>query len=415
MSEFRKKSDDKKADARLPACAAVIVAAGSGSRFGDTGPKQFLEVAGKTILRHCLDTFLGLDELKRIVVVLAPERVEEFRSGLSAPEALRVEAVAGGPTRQESVFEGLKALDQRTVKVVAIHDAARPLVSPGLIRETLRVANGENCGAAACAPVQDTVKRAGIKLENPEVETTVERKNLWLAQTPQSFPLEMILEAHRLAREQGFRATDDASVCERLGLPVRIVASDAGNLKVTTHSDLPFMEYRLKRRTAEEEHSMTLRIGEGYDVHRLVEGRPLVLGGVTVQHEKGLLGHSDADVLLHAVADSLLGAAALGDIGLHFPDTDARYAGADSAALLARVVDLLREKNFQPVNVDATLIAQSPKLAPYIEPMRRRIAEILSLPVGRVSVKATTHESLGALGRAEGIAARAVSLVRETA
>jgi len=412
MTGAKVNSEGKTPWAELPACAAVIVAAGSGRRIGGPRPKQFLAIGGKTILRHCLEVFLGLDELKQIVVVLPADRVDEFRSSVHPSGAGRVTVIAGGQTRQESVLNGLKALDEEAIQVVAIHDAVRPLVGTELVRETLRVAATESCGAIACAPVQDTVKRAAVNAENPEVETTVARKNLWLAQTPQSFPLKMILEAHHSALEQGYSGTDDSALLERLGLPVRIVASDSGNIKVTTLSDVPYLEYQLKQQAADKEHPMRLRIGEGYDVHRLVEGKALVLGGVNIPHDKGLEGHSDADVLLHAVADSLLGAAALGDIGTHFPDTDARYADADSASLLEEVVRLLESQGFCPVNIDATVIAQSPKLAPYIEQMRQRIAGILSVPLERVSVKATTHEGLGALGRAEGIAARASALIQ---
>jgi len=412
MSGANVNSDSEKQRAPLPACAAVIVAAGSSSRMGAAGAKQFLEVAGKTILRHCLEPFLGLDELKQIVVVLPAESADDFRDGLASGEKERVAVAAGGPTRQESVFNGLAALDEGAVEAVAIHDAARPLVKPELVRETLRVAVAESCGAVACQPVQDTVKRAAGETGRLEVETTVFRENLWLAQTPQSFPLKMILQAHRQARERNFQATDDAALFEWLGMPVRIVPSDSGNIKVTTPADLPYLEYQLARSPADRDQTMRLRVGEGYDVHRLVEGRALVLGGVAIPHEKGLLGHSDADVLLHAAANALLGAAALGDIGTHFPDTDERYRDADSASLLRQVVSMLEKRGFRVVNLDATVIAQSPKLAPYIDRMRGRIAEILSVSPESVSVKATTHEGLGALGRAEGIAARACALVQ---
>ena len=238
-------SENRAHPAKLPACAAVIVAAGSGTRMGGSRPKQFLTVRGKTILRHCLDLFLGLDELKQIVVVLPADRGDQFRQDLLPSEAERVIVVAGGPTRQESVLEGLMVLDESVIEMVAIHDAARPLVRPELIRETLRVAAAENCGAIACQPVQDTVKRSG---DNLDVRDTVQRENLWLAQTPQSFPLEMILEAHHSARRQNFWGTDDSALFEWLEMPVRIVASDAGNLKVTTLNDLPYLEYRLEQR-----------------------------------------------------------------------------------------------------------------------------------------------------------------------
>ncbi|MEA2062455.1 MAG: 2-C-methyl-D-erythritol 4-phosphate cytidylyltransferase [Gemmatimonadota bacterium] len=399
-----------------PACAAIIAAGGSGVRMGAGKPKQFLEVAGKTILRHCLEVFLGLEELRKIVVVLPRDSVELCRAALTEEEIRRVSVVPGGPTRQESVYNGLLALESQQIEVVAIHDAARPLVSAGLVRSTLQAASGEKCGAVACQPVLDTVKQAAgdtdEKDEKKLIESTVDRKRLWLAQTPQAFRLDTILEAHRKAQDQGFQGTDDSSLCERLGIPVRIVPADSSNVKVTSTADLKYLEYCLKS-AAEKDSTMNPRIGEGYDIHRLVKGRRLMLGGITIPHDKGLLGHSDADVLLHAVADSLLGAAALGDIGTHFPDTDESYRDTDSAGLLARVVSILAEHGFEPYNVDTTVIAQKPRLAPYIEKMRGRIAKILSLPVERVSVKATTHEGLGPLGHEQAIAARACSLIHE--
>ncbi|HUU30441.1 MAG TPA: 2-C-methyl-D-erythritol 2,4-cyclodiphosphate synthase [archaeon] len=391
----------------LLSCAAVIAAGGEGQRMGGKVKKQFLEIGGKSILRHCLELFLSLPEIEQIVVVLPADEVERFRSGLAQAEAGRVIVAVGGATRQESVYNGLAALDPERIKVVAIHDAVRPLVELEVVRETLKLAS-QGTGAVACAPMRDTVKRSQGEI----IKGTVHRGDLWLAQTPQSFPLKMIKEAHRAAREESYTGTDDSALCERLGFPVRIVSSSPQNVKITEPTDMDYVQCRLNREQAPKGGDRaSLRIGEGYDVHPLVEGRRLVLGGVVIPHEKGLAGHSDADVLLHAVADALLGAAALGDIGRHFPDTDPAFKDADSAALLEQVVRLVEREGFHPVNLDATVIAQSPRLAPYIEKIRGRLAEILGLELGEVSVKAKTHEGLGTLGRGEGLAARAVVLV----
>jgi len=389
-------------------CAAVIAAGGSGTRMAGPVRKQFIELGGRSILRRCVDLFLSLEEIGKIVVVLPADAVGEFTASLQPGEEGLIQAVGGGATRQESVYNGLKALDPDRIRVVAIHDAARPLVSPDVVRRTLELA-AEGTAAVACARVRDTVKRA----KDGFVEATVERGNLWLAQTPQSFPLKMILEAHQAAARDGFTGTDDVSLCERLAERVRIVESDAGNIKVTEQSDLEYFQYRLKGdEMAGDEPGSTLRIGEGFDVHPLAGGRRLVIGGVEIPFEKGLAGHSDADVLLHAVTDALLGAAALGDIGRSFPDDDPAFKDADSVALLSQVVEKLKRKGFHPVNLDATVIAQKPRLAPYMKRIGDNIAGILGVDIDRVNVKAKTHEGLGALGRGEGIAARAAVLVK---
>jgi len=393
MEQKRKKKSTR--------CAALIAAAGSGRRMGGEVPKQFIEVAGKTVLRHTLELFLGLPAVEKIVVALPPDSVKPFEDSLTEAERKRVVAVAGGRSRQESVYNGLCALDPREIDVVAIHDAARPLVDREVVQKTIELA-AEGKAAMACAPMRDTVKRAEAGL----VAATVDRGDLWLAQTPQTFPLEMILEAHRRARAEGLAATDDAALCERLGIPVHLVESTAANLKITGPYDLDYVRYRLGERAV-----ATLRIGEGYDIHRLVAGRRLVLGGVEVPFELGLEGHSDADVLLHAVTDALLGACALGDIGRHFPDDDPAFREADSSGLLAEVVGRVRELGYGIVNLDSTVIAQRPRLAPYIYAIRARIAEILGVEVSAVSVKAKTNEKLGPVGRGEGIAAQAVALL----
>ena len=293
-------------------------------------------------------------------------------------------------------------------ELLAVHDGARPLILPEQVDDMVRL--GQRTYAAAPAlPVTDTVKVADMA---GLVQSTPDRKTLYAVQTPQVFQANILKAALQSAIQAGADITDDCSAVERLGKEVWLAPGWRENIKITTREDLTMAEAFLRER----EQSMTdLRIGYGYDVHRLVPGRALVLGGVTVPFEKGLLGHSDADVLTHAVMDALLGAAALGDIGKLFPDSDARYAGADSTALLRQVTAVLAEAGWTIVNVDATVAAQAPKLAPYIPEMRERLAAAMGLDAGRVSVKATTEEGLGFTGSGEGIAAHAAALVEKTA
>ena len=291
---------------------------------------------------------------------------------------------------------------------VAVHDAARPFVSEAVIADAIAAA--KRCGAAAPAvPVKDTVKRAvrGDGKTVPAdcwVEDTPDRSTLYAVQTPQCFDRAAYLSALDALDEAKARlVTDDCSLFELTGHPVQLTQGDYANLKITTREDLP--------RPEKEEN--TMRIGHGYDVHRLVEGRKLILGGVEIPYEKGLLGHSDADVLAHAVMDAVLGAAALGDIGKHFPDTAAEYAGADSLVLARRVNEILHENGWKIENIDSTILCQKPKLAPHIPAMREKLAEAFGLPVDAVSVKATTEEHLGFTGEGLGIAAHAVALIEK--
>lgn len=370
---------------------ALIVAAGASRRMGFD--KLFYPLSGKPVLAHTIEAFERHPMIDDIVLVAGEniDRVQNLAAGYQKICAI----VRGGATRTASVRAGMAAVQG---EIVAIQDGARPFVSEEIITRTLQAAF--RFGAAAPAvPVKDT-----IKMLDPEgfVQTTPPREMLRAVQTPQVFGTERYAAA--LACCDDNSATDDCGVFEAAGGKVKLVEGEYGNLKITTKEDLaPYAK--------EEECGM--RIGHGYDVHRLVADRPLILGGVKIPYERGLLGHSDADVLTHAVMDALLGAAAMGDIGKHFPDSDPAYAGADSIALLRRVRMLLKEQGWYAVNLDATVLCQAPKLAPHIPGMREKIAKALEIETGQVSIKATTEEGLGFTGTGEGIAAHAVCLIEQ--
>ena len=323
------------------------------------------------------------------------ERARQVIAG--GPSRVTEKVVAGGAERRDSVWQGLQEVSAGT-DIVLIHDAARPFITRRVIDACIEAV--QRYGAAVVArPLADTVKRA---TPEGEVAATVERAGLWGAQTPQGFRYSLLFNAYRRAVAEEWPVTDDAAVVERAGHRVRLIEGEAVNFKVTRPEDLLLAERLL---------GGPPRIGIGYDVHRLAPARALVLGGVTVPHDTGLLGHSDADVLTHAIMDALLGAAALGDIGQHFPDTDEQYRGASSIRLLSVVIERVRAAGYRPVNVDAVIVAQAPKLAPYLSAMREQLAVALSLPPDAVSVKATTTEGLGFTGTREGIAAYATACI----
>ena len=380
--------------------SAVLVAAGSSTRMGFD--KLSFDLGGETVLHRSIRAFDQCPQIGEIVLVAGKNRafVEQQAVGCTKP----VQIVAGGATRAESAKNGVLAAHG---ELVAVHDAARPFVSPAVIAAVLEAA--ARCGAAAPAvPVKDTIKQAvpGDGKTVPEaclVHSTPDRSTLYAVQTPQCFDRAQYLAAlQELDAEKARLVTDDCSLFELTGRPVQLTQGDYANLKITTREDLP--------RPAEKEETR-MRIGHGYDVHRLVEGRKLILGGVEIPFEKGLLGHSDADVLAHAVMDAVLGAAALGDIGQHFPDNDPAYAGADSLELARHVARILSEHGYRVENIDATILCQRPKLAPHIPAMRANLAAAFDLPVDAVSVKATTEEHLGFTGEGLGIAAHAVALI----
>ena len=381
--------------------AALIVAAGAGQRFGGPLPKVFVPLAGRPLLLWAVAAYVNHPEVNDVALVVAPEYVS--RAEDLCRDVGDVLIVAGGAERRQSVLNGLRALASLAPDIVAIHDGARPLVTPAIITASLRVCR-DHGAALAAVPATDTVKRVA----DDRIVGTLDRHDIFLAQTPQTFRYDLILAAHEQAEAEGWDVTDDAMLLERLGHKVAISPGHVRNLKVTTPDDLARAEAWVCSLDCTQG---APRIGHGFDLHRLVEGRRLVLGGVDIPHDKGLLGHSDADAALHAIADALLGACALGDIGQHFPDSDAAYRDADSRELLRHVVTLVREAGWRPVNVDVTIIAQEPKLAPHIAAMREATAQALALQIEDVSYKATTTERLGPIGEGQAIAAEAVVLV----
>ena len=368
---------------------AILVAAGASRRMGFDKLSHRLP-DGRTVLETSLAAFEHHPAVDQLVLV-AGGNLEQCRA-LAARCGKPAAVVQGGASRADSVRAGVLAARGQ---LVAIHDAARPFVSQAVITRALEAA-AQTGAAAPAVPVKDTVK---IAAPDGRVQATPDRSTLFAVQTPQCFDRARYLQAmERVRGPQASAVTDDCSLFELAGFAVQLVEGDYANAKITTIEDL--------------KGESKMRIGHGYDVHRLVEGRKLILGGVDIPYEKGLLGHSDADVLLHAVSDALLGAAALGDIGGHFPDTDPRYKGADSLELLRQVGLLLKQAGYTVGNIDATILCQAPKLAPHIPAMRQNIARVLDLPADAVSVKATTEEKLGFTGAGQGIAAHAVALIQ---
>lgn len=384
--------------------AAIIAAGGRGARLGADRPKQLLTLGGRTILDRSVDAFVGHPRIDEVVIVAPADLVDGLREAwATCPKPVRV--VIGGARRQDSVASGFAAVDGQ-VDVVLIHDAARPFVSADVIARTLDAAV-ESGAALAALPSSDTVKLAADgEAAPPTVERTIPRERVYLAQTPQGFRADVLRHAIEVGRTLG-TATDEAALAEAAGYAVRLVAGDPANLKITTRADLEVASAMIEGDSARPR----TRVGTGYDLHRLVEGRPLILGGVTVPHTHGLAGHSDADVLAHAVTDAVLGAVAQGDIGRHFPDTDPRWKGADSLKLLAHAVAVVREAGYRVENVDAVIIAERPKLLPHIPAIRARLADVLGVAVERVSVKGKTNEGIGELGRGDAMAVHAVALV----
>jgi 2-C-methyl-D-erythritol 4-phosphate cytidylyltransferase/2-C-methyl-D-erythritol 2,4-cyclodiphosphate synthase len=386
-----------------PPAAAIITAGGIGRRMGGVTPKQFLSLGGIPILVRTVRAFLSAACCPTIIVTVPAPHLAEATALLTShglAHACRV--VVGGETRQESVLAGLNALPDEA-GVVLVHDGVRPLVSRETILHCLEAAC--RVGAAICAiPVKDTLK----EVRDGCIGRTVDRARLWRAQTPQAARVDLLRQAYLAAAREGFVGTDEASLLERIGCPVAVVPGSETNIKITLPEDIAMAHALLATR---EQTPPPLAIGHGYDAHRLVADRVLVLGGVTIPHTLGLLGHSDADCLTHALCDALLGAIGQGDLGRHFPDTDPQYRGISSLKLLSRVIALAAEQGFALANADLTVIAQRPKLAPFIPAMAQNLAEVCRVPTSAINIKATTTETMGFTGREEGIACHAVVLL----
>jgi 2-C-methyl-D-erythritol 4-phosphate cytidylyltransferase/2-C-methyl-D-erythritol 2,4-cyclodiphosphate synthase len=377
--------------------SAILAAGGRGLRLGHSQPKQLLEIAGRPILERSVSLLQNHPDVNEVIVALPEELVSEPPAYLAtASKPLRV--VAGGTRRQDSVAAAFRFVSERA-DVVVIHDAARPFASADLVTRTIAAA-AESGAALAALEARDTVK----EVAGGFVNATLDRRTIFLAQTPQAFRRDVLRDALAMTGD----ATDEAALAERAGHAVKIVEGEASNIKVTTPEDLVFAEAIGGR----DKPARTGRAGMGYDLHRFVEGRPFILGGVTIPFERGLAGHSDADAVCHAVTDAILGAAGAGDIGRHFSDTDPRWKGASSIDLLRRAVEVVQAAGLAVGNVDATVIVERPKLAPYIDQMRANLAAVLGVSIDRVSIKGKTNEGLGELGRGEALAVHAIALVR---
>jgi len=380
----------------------LLAAAGQGKRMQSQVNKVFLELAGQPVIKYSLDIFEKLPDIEEIIIVAHPQEVSIMERDIVEHFNYRKvkRVVPGGLERQDSVWAGLKALDE-SLNLVAVHDGARPLVSTEVV---LRVIETARVADAACPgiPSKDTLKEVG---PDGIVTATMDRSRLYQIQTPQVFRASRLKEAYREAFARGFMGTDDAVIYEKFCGPVRVVNGDYRNLKITTVDDMHMARGLL-------DGEKTMRIGNGYDVHRLVEGRKLVIGGVPIPFEKGLQGHSDADVLVHAICDALLGAAGLHDIGYYFPDNNPEFHNINSLILLKRVGTLVSNQGLVIVNIDSTIIAERPRMAPYLEEMKERLAGALGIDAVKVNIKATTTEGLGFTGRGEGIAAQASVLLQ---
>jgi 2-C-methyl-D-erythritol 4-phosphate cytidylyltransferase/2-C-methyl-D-erythritol 2,4-cyclodiphosphate synthase len=395
--------------------AAIIAAGGRGQRLGADRPKQFLEIGGGSILDMSLRAVAASDRVDEIVVALPPEYVEATAKRWEGRVPKPLVFVGGGERRQDSVA-GAFARTSPRADIILVHDAARPFVTGEIIARTIDAATAHGAAIAAI-PVSDTVKQVGEASTGGSrpIRGTIARDTIFLAQTPQAFRRDVLARA--IAEGQHVDATDEAMLVERLGLPVHLVHGDVKNIKVTTPEDLAEAQRRTDQRPTESRGfspglTGLIRIGTGYDLHRLVAGRPLILAGVRIPFDLGLDGHSDADIVCHAVTDAVLGAAAAGDIGRLFPDTDPKWKDADSIALLAGAVARVTALGYRVSNVDVTVIAQQPKLLPHLDAMRENLAAALQVDRQAVSIKGKTNEGVDSTGRGEAMACHAVALLR---
>lgn len=373
------------------------MAAGRGDRLGAEKPKQFIELGGRTLLQRSVAAFDQHPAIAHLVVVLAPGLISDGPA-LTGPVTRPCTFAEGGARRQDSVANGMAAMPP-DVDVVLVHDAARPFIDAPLIDRVLEGVTTHGAAVPAI-PVRDTVKR--MDLERKTVSATIPRQEIWLAQTPQGFRREVLTQAIALG-QRDVAATDEAMLAELAGHRVAIVTGDEGNMKITTPADLAAAKNRVEPSVS--------RVGTGYDLHRLVDGRPLVLAGVTLSPDRGPVGHSDGDVVCHALIDAIFGAAAAGDIGRHFPDTDPAWKDAAGLDLLEKAIVVLDGLGWTVSNVDVTVILEAPKLTPSVLDIRKNLARVLDLPLEAISVKAKTNEGVDAVGRGEAIAAHAIAMI----
>lgn len=382
--------------------AVIIPAAGSGTRMKLKYPKQFHSISGAPLLIHTLKPFISHQLIDAIFVVVPPGHIESTLELLDkhSIHSDKITLITGGKRRQDSVFNGLKAVDA-TTKVVLVHDGARPMVSENLINDCYYTAL-EKGAAIAALPVKDTLKKGS---PNDLIVATVDREKLWQAQTPQAAKYDLLLQAFT---DNGAEdVTDEAALLEKSHIPVHLVTGSDTNIKVTRSEDILLVEALMKQQTAP-----IIRVGHGFDAHRFGKNRQLILGGVDVPHSLGLVGHSDADVLTHALCDALLGAIGAGDIGKHFPDNDAAFKDIYSITLLERVMSFVIEKGYILGNADITLVCQAPKLASFLPEMVVILAKACSTNTTNINIKATTTEKMGFTGRGEGISCHAVVLLQ---
>lgn len=424
-------------DDNVERVAVVIVAAGRSTRMAGLD-KQFALAGNRPILAHTIEVFERNSQVDEIVLVLNEANIMRGRALIYEEGWRKVQrVVTGGERRQDSVWNGLQALQKNPPKWVLIHDGARPFVTDAIIADGLKSVR-EYGASVVGVPVKDTIKL--VSATTLLVEQTPPRDLLWAVQTPQFFNFDLIVEAHQEAIRRQLDVTDDASLCEKLDRPVKIFQGTYTNIKITTPDDLELAQRVFSERPSKMSDAQTIehqtdnfpvsveqattsnqpekssapvmRIGQGFDVHRLVENRPLILGGHTIEFERGLAGHSDADVLTHAIINALLGAAGLGDIGRYFPPTDPTYKGIPSLKMLAEANKLLQERQWQIVNIDATVVAQRPKLSPHTPAMRQNLAECLGISIEQINLKAVTTEQLGFVGREEGLEAQAIAMIQ---
>jgi len=421
---------------------AIIAAGGRGQRFGGVEPKQLLAIGGRPILERSVEAFLAHPAIDAVVVALPQPLVDDPPSYLRPPRGAGrgastkpLRLVAGGDRRQDSVANAFRTVDASS-DIIVIHDAARPFVTSDLIARTIAAA-AEAGAAVAAVAARDTVKRSSAAAGSRRtVSETLPRETIFLAQTPQAFRRAVLEQALAAAARESFEATDEAALVEHAGHAVRLVEGDASNIKITLPADVPVAEAiaetlriaecgmrndsGLESAIRNPQSAMasapaparTGRAGTGYDLHRLVPGRPLILGGVTIPSDRGALGHSDADVVCHAITDAILGGACLGDIGRHFPDSDPQWKDASSVDLLRRAAALVAGEGLEVGNVDVTVILETPKIRGYVDAMRAAVAGAIGLDIARVSIKGKTNEGMDAIGRGEAIAAHAVALLR---